>query len=463
MSTRRRKVSLFLASIVPFSVLLFSCGARPTGWGVILWGDAAGPAVTGTVVGILKHSQIDDTYFISVPGEPKPREVATGKIRLFPRRADANAFAQSLSPYLGAWAFSQKEDSPPLPIREEAKPEAKTVYRLKPGQMVKIIGRSEQKAAVKPFEDFWYEVATEDGFSGWCFGHYLKVFTATGDPTEEAKKLMSQDETLDKILGSTWRPGYFLDEISSATIDLARFREDIGFFPNPSDNIFRLVLPLYSLDFHYSQLERVAAGNYMADGTDLRIAMLDDERITIRYRYKNQAVDGTFVIVKDDVAALIAAEQKRRQDIFDALKARGGALASSAYGTIRLEDGMRFMWEGFDRLVPIVIGPGAQGTGRIDFSYRLSKDLQDSYEGVITFLFDDAGGAFGAPNQPQARQGPQSITGTSAVIQGVSFLYKTVSGGVRLTSLSPDSFRDIMVLRPSFSPVIIFFTQSQSP
>ena len=80
------------------------------------------------------------------------------------------------------------------------------VYKLQSQQLLKVVSRSADQVTIKPYTDYWYEVATEDGFAGWCFGHFLRTFTAPGDPTLEAQKILGQDETLDRIMGTTWRP-----------------------------------------------------------------------------------------------------------------------------------------------------------------------------------------------------------------------------------------------------------------
>jgi hypothetical protein len=140
--------------------------------------------------------------------------------------------------------------------------------------------------------------------------------------------------------------------------------------------------------------------------------------------------------MKDDVTEVIAAEKKRRSDLYDTLKKPGAILVSSAYGTIRLHEGMRFSWDGFSRLVPSLIGPNAKGKGSIDFTLRAAKELAGEYDGVITFVFDEY------PNG------------------GVSFLYKAASGGLRFTSLARDSLQGLVVTHPGISPVVIFFSQS---
>ncbi|MCX7038508.1 MAG: SH3 domain-containing protein [Spirochaetes bacterium] len=324
------------------------------------------------------------------------------------------------------WAFSGKQDPPPLPIREEAKQDAKTVYKLKPNQMVKVVSRSAEKETIKPYADYWYEVVTEDGFGGFVFGHFLKIFSVQGDPAAEASRLMSQDETLDRLLGSTWRPDYFREMVAKGMIDLSVFREDVGLFPSPSENIMRLQLPLSTFEFPYTGIEKLGASSYVFTGTDLRITVLDEERITINYRIKDQPVSGLYA------------------DLYAQLTKPGATLASSSYGTIHLGQDMRFSWQGFDKLVPSVIGDKAKGGGRVDFSLHLAKELAGAYDGVITFLFDEYADAQGA--------GPEA---------GVNFLYKAVGGGLRLTALARDSVKELIVTGTGISPVVVFFSQSE--
>jgi hypothetical protein len=426
---------------------VFSCGPGAVGYGVVLWGQPEGPVVTGSVVKVIEKSETDKTCLLSIPGEKNAVEFSAGRIRILPDRSDADAYAKSLAPYLSSWAFSRKQDSPPLPMRVSANASAETVYKLRQGQVVKVIGRTEKTEFIKPYENYWYELVTDDGFSGWCFGHYLKVFTVEGDPTGTANKLLSEDETLDRILGNVWRPDWFREQMGSGEIDLLKFREDVGFFPEPSENLFRLVLPTYSLEFRYERVDRLSAKNYDAVGSGLRISVLDEERIMLSYSHKNQETGGLFALVTEDVAETISKELKRREDVYNGLMAKGSGLTSTAYGSIRLESGMRFTWSGFDRLVPSVIAAGTGSAGRIDFPFHLSKQLQGTYDGVITFIFDQPGA--------QARSGSSSALGTS-------FLYSSTGGGLRLTSLAADSFSELEVTRLGISPVI-FFTQGQNP
>jgi hypothetical protein len=115
---------------------------------------------------------------------------------------------------------------------------------------------------------------------------------------------------------------------------------------------------------------------------------------------------------------------------------KGATLSSSAYGTIRLQPGGRFSWEGFSKLVPTLIGPDAKGKGSVDFTLHVRKEISGDYDGAITFIFDE---------YPKG---------------GLSFLYKLTTGGLRFTSLARDSVQDLFVTHPSLSAVVIFFSQS---
>ena len=170
--------SLAAGCLLVVGLLLSSCGARAVGYGVVLWGETTGAPATGAVVAIVQESSIGAAVLIAIPGERKPREYPAGRIRSFRRKSEAEAFAASYAPNLGSWAVVVKEDAPPLPVRDGPTQDAKVIYRLQFRQLVKVVSRSSEKVAVKPYADYWYEIATEDGFTGWCFGHFLKSFTA---------------------------------------------------------------------------------------------------------------------------------------------------------------------------------------------------------------------------------------------------------------------------------------------
>lgn len=420
--------ALFLLPLL----LLPSCAKPPLGYGVLLSGDLSGPYATGALLTVSAQSQGAAMYLVHGAGERQPREIPAGKIRLFPKREDAARFAAAYGTYLTTYAFSRKEDAPPLPMRESAGEEAKIVYKLRYGELVKVVSRSAQKARVGTYEDYWYEMVTEDGTAGFCFGHFLRIFNTPGDPAAEAERLLSMDPALERLLGNVWRPDYYVSMIGRNRIDLIRFREDVGLFPDPQKKALRLVLPKDSVTFRYEKVEK-AGSTYMFVGTEVRIEVQGEDRITVSYRHKDQMTNAVYVQVSDNVAVLIEAEKARRRSLYEDFLSRGDTLRSDAYGTIRLEEGMGFRWDGFERIVPSLVRRGVEGKGSVDFPYWLSKPLAATYQGVVAFVFDD-------PSQDP-----------------VCFLFVERAGGIQLTSLDADGLVDLEVRRLGLSPVVIFF------
>jgi hypothetical protein len=211
------------------------------------------------------------------------------------------------------------------------------------------------------------------------------------------------------------------------------------------------VLPQYSLEFHYTGIQKLGESTYVFTGSDLRIMVVDDRLISIDYHYKDQRVAGLYTLMQGEVTDLITAEQKRRQDIFDSIVARGTTLNSSAYGTITLSEGMRFSWTGYQKLVPSLLAADAGGKGKVDFPLHAAKSLAGDYDGVITLIFEHGGDSSSA-----APTAPKSTTGYA-----ISFLYKAASGGLRFTSLDSDSISNLVVTHDGMSSVVIFFAQTR--
>ena len=69
--------------------------------------------------------------------------------------------------------------------------------------------------------------------------------------------------------------------MARGTIDLTMFRDDVGLFPSPADKVMRLALPLSIFEFHYTGIQKLGATSYAFTGSDLRITVLDDERINV--------------------------------------------------------------------------------------------------------------------------------------------------------------------------------------
>ncbi len=417
---------------------LFACAPRSIGTGVVLWAPKDGGLETGQQVRVLKESQLQGVYYVRPEGEKGKEllEIPAARVRLFKDEKEAGAFRQAYAPLAAQFAFALKDA---LPVREKPDSESRKVYMLREGQLVKVVGRGEQPESVGAYQNYWYQVLTDDGYEGFCFGQYLRAFAAEGDPEAQAAKLMTQDPQLDHLLSTTWRPEYFLDMMRKGRIDLARFRTDVGLFPEPENSAVLLVTPSYSLSFEYKGVEKAGAGRYLFTGTELRVTFADSDesRVVVSYLYKGRQFSVPYYAVTENLDELIAREQDRRRAIYDQLAARGRILQSTTYGTIELQDGQRFRWTGLGGFAARISARASTGSGTVDFPYFAAKALAGSYQGVITFRFDgDAEG------------------------EGTSFLFNLENRGIRLALLRPQDIVEQEATGTDISPLILFFTFS---
>lgn len=425
-----------MALVLALPVLLAACAPRPIGYGVLLWAPEGSALQTGQSIRIMKESKTQGIYYFQSPDGKELREMPAWRVRFFPDQEQAEAFGGQYAREPALFGFAMKDA---LPIREKPDPVSRRIYMLREGQLVKVVGRGEAPETVGSYRSYWYQVLTGDGYEGYCFGQFLRVFASEGSPGEEAARLMSQDPELDRLLAAVWRPEFFLDMINKGRIDLLKLRPDVGLFPEPAHGRIRLVTPAYALAFDYKSVEKVGTGRYVFGDTELRISMTSGDRIVVSYPLKGRQVSGVYYQVKEDIEQVILKERERREAVYRNLTARGTLLRSTGYGNIELQEGMRFSWAGLGSLASRLGLPEAQASGSVDFPYYLSRELGARYHGVITFRFD------GVPEE-----------------RGASFLYILENQGIRLVLLRAEDVVDQEAVRTGLSPQILFFTFSGS-
>ncbi|UCF99879.1 MAG: SH3 domain-containing protein [Spirochaetaceae bacterium] len=418
------------------ALILGSC-ARTIGYGLVLWAGEESPVRTGEILAVRQESQIQQTYLVRLPGTKELAEIPIWRMRLFSNKEDAIRGAEEYAPFQEMYAYSQREG---LPLREKADQEARRVYKLDEGQLVKVLSREEQQVTVGSYEDYWYLVLTEDGYEGWCFGYYLPVFRSSEDPKEEVRELMARDPMLEALLETEWRPEYFQEMVDNGRFDLTAFGTQFGFFVDPDNRRLRLVVGKRSYSYEYERLENVGANRYVFEGPGIsrggiRVNMQTSERIVVTYTVADQVLSTVFIAFSEDIEELVTQERERRERLAENFSSRGRILRSSAYGNIVLEGGMRFRWEEFGRLGEQIFLRSVRGSGTVDFPYYLSSRLPGAFDGVITFRFNEY--------EPD---------------QGTTFLYSFDSSGVRFEYVRPQGIENLEVVRRDGSPLVIYFS-----
>jgi hypothetical protein len=429
---------LILCSLI---ALVSSSCARNIGYGLVLWAEEGTPFQTGEILPVQQESTVEGSYLIRLPGGKELAELPTWRMRLFDSREEAVQGAEDYAPYQDMFAYSQRDG---LPLREEADPEARRVYKLAEGQLVKVLSRGEEQVTIGSYQDYWYLVLTEDGFQGYCFGYYLPAFRSDGDPKAEVEKLMAQDPMLEALLATDWRPEYFQEMVDKGRIDLTSFGKEFGFFVDPEKRQIRLVTGKRSYLWAYQSVENVGTNRYVFDGPEIggggiRINMQSTRRIICTYSVADQVLSSVFISFDEDIEQIVTRERERREGLAEAFSSKSRVLRSSAYGNIYLEENMRFRWEDFGRLGEQIFLEKVRGTGTIDFPYYLSERVRGTFDGVITFRFDE-----------YARD------------EGTSFLYAFEPTGVRFEYVRPQGIEDLEVVRRDSSPLVIFFSYGGS-
>lgn len=431
----------------------WSCGPATIGHGVVLWPEKDSELSSGERVIITAEQRSTGILTVFDQKKKKSVDISGWRIERFPSPGKADAFAQKFAPYAGMYAYGTRDGVPPVREQPLNTGSVKIITKPRTGQLLKIIGKSEEKTRIEEMEDYWYEVLVEYqgiapngefgpiGGRGFCYGYYLKLFNDTGDSKQEIADViagLNTDTVLQNILANTWRPIYFQEMIDRGKINTGMFRSTIGLFPSPLDRKIEIVTPKGSFPFPYTEIITAQQGSYAFSGTNLRIESQAEKRISVTFVEDLQRVTMQYVIIDDDIDKLIERENGQRDELYAAFTEKGGVLSSSAYGKITLGDNRKFIWKNFEKLVPSILPQGLSGSGNVDFPYVLAPALKKDYDGIVTFFFAE-----------------------TRAKTNYSFAYTFVDNGVRFYYVPIANIDEYMVKRTGSSPVVIFFSFSE--
>lgn len=414
--------------VIPlFTVLLFfSCAPTPDEFAVVLWPNTDSSLRPGTILPIFGSSDIDNSLMYE--SETQEGTIEPWRTMRFSEEEDAMEYATGFDPWKDTYALSLRTA---LPVRERPDRTSTRVYRLRDGEIVKVLDRQEQVSDEAGFEDYWYEVLTREGISGWVFGYYLELTGASGRALDPREEHDGTDRIVADISDEVWRPVYFAEMVSSGRIDLDRFSTRFGFFGDQEAQEFQLVLPTIQRTFTYDSYYSSDGRTIEFNGTDLLIEFSSEDRITVRYSANGRQRSDDFFLFPEEIDVIIQAERERRAEQLDRFLERGTGLISTAYGTMRLTDRGAITWSGFQRLVPAVLPSNFGGSGRLAFDVYLDDDLRGRYDGAAALV---------APSER------------------IHFLYSFTDDGVRFVYVPASNVTDDgVVMAEPISPVVIFF------
>ncbi len=418
--------------------MLSSC-SQSLGWGVVLWTDVEHGIYDGELVRVYIKSNIMKKYVVSKDKGGEKIELPIWQVSEPQSLGKAKKTATSLADYAHTYA-SVKLDG--LPIREESVNTSKQIYRLRKGEVIRVLlkGQGETVSNGKGnMEGDWLRVLTSNGTEGWCFSHNLSLFKAgiDGKPVNGSDLQTAQvttDSDLDEMTAKKWYPETFRKMIRDKHIDPLAMQETYGFDFGKESGTVTLKTDSVEKEWPFGEIKKIGRGKYEFKDIGIQITAHGADSITVRYMDSDgKTKDAGFVTLEENVADLVSAEMNARKTALSKIKAAGPDFRSESYGQISFESESSLYWSGFNLLVPNVIPSGAKNHAQISITNFISDQLKKSYDGILTFEFD-------------------------GLSEKVYFLYKLTGEGIRLESTAKSAIRDGVLTARASSPTVMFFS-----
>ncbi len=424
----------FLYLFITLSLSLSSCGFGNIGYGVVLWTDPQSNYRTGEIINIISKSDSQKTYVVKIKDGESKVEIPYGRVAFYDNIEDAEAYIDEYSEWIGFYAYSDKNA---LPVREGNDPESTIIYKLRFEQVVKILERDEEQTKIGSYENYWYKILTEDGFSGYSFGERLKVFETEDDAHTIAGEFQSFDSRLEEILINIWYPDYYKEMIRTGKYDFRVFSKNIGLFTDRENNEITIRTDEDSYHFYYDSITKLGNVTYIFEGTSLRLEISPWNTLAATFTDHGQLTTLAYVLIEETITEVIDAEINRRYEFFKDFV--NTSFYSDAYGGLSFGRSFSFEWSGYNRLVPKVIDNADAISGKVDFLYYMGSSIWPDYDGLITFAF----------------------SGMDSYEEGMDFLYNIEDNGVKFTQVEKYYINDLIVNRIGASPIIMYFNKNQ--
>jgi len=425
------------------------CSCSRLGWGILLWSTEEPPIRSGAVLPVYIRSNIDRVWVVGVPealikdkSDPDKIEIPLTQFEFVGSRKKANLRAQEFAEYAAVYAENLQDG---LPIRDNPDNGSRRVYRLRLGEIIKVldivVGNPPISTTGDPLPGDWYRVLTHDGVTGYCFSYRLKIFEHLEGSLQASvvtRNEAAPDPDLDMVLSRTWSPESYLQMVNSRRINIRELERNYRFDPGQDTGIARIILPDMEMEFIYDGIYPDGERAWLFEGSNLQMNLRTNTTLAVQFTEETGARRTlVFVALSSDVNDLIIQENSRREAQYEAIYEQGPVFTSNNYGTIIFTETGRFTWTGFDLLVPQLIPEGTRGEGRVDMDLFIAQSFTDRYTGAVTFRF----------------------TGTNTTL---SFMYSLDNQGLRLEVVPDYAVEDITVTRRSSAPMVLYFFKDTS-
>jgi hypothetical protein len=415
------------------------------GYGVLLWSIDDPPILSGTVLPVYIRSNIEQIWVIGIPEAVRTEknydkmEVPLSQFEFAGNRKRAEARAKEFAEYAHIYAENLQDG---LPIRDAPDNNSRRVYRLRLGEVIKVLGKARGNPPISatgdPLPGDWLRVLTNEGVTGFCFSFRLRLFdqiAETVQTTSTTPRETVRDADLEMVLSRTWSPESYSQMINSRRINIQELERNYRFDPGQETGIARIILPDIERQFSYERISPDGERAWRFEGTNLNMVLRSNTALTVQF------TEGTgsrrtlqFVTLPNTVNDIILQENARRETQFLTIHNQGPVFTSNNFGTITFLRTGDFTWTGYESLVPHIIPAEASGAGQIHMNLNIAASLEDRYNGAFTMQFAD-------------------IRSNNTV----SFMYSFDNQGIRLETVPNYCIENATVMRRSSIPVVLYF------
>jgi hypothetical protein len=438
--------------LVTLAVLLLSSCSR-LGWGVLLWSTEEPPIPSGTMLPVYIKSNIDSVWVVGVPDtfrkdkkDINKIEIPLSQFEFNGSRKKAKKRAEAFAEYAHVYAENMQDG---LPIRDNPDNNSRRVYRLRTGEIIKILSLANGNPAIsasgEPLPGDWYRVLTHDGVTGFCFSYRLKLFNHGAGPMHDApvrrETALASDPDLEMVLSRIWSSESYLQMANSRRINITELEKNWRFDPGQDVGIARIIMPDLEREFVYEGIYPDGERSWRFEGANLQMTLRTNTTLAVQFLDTTGANRTMlFTALSIDVDDLIIQENARRESQFAAIYEQGPAFTSNNYGTITFSETGEFLWTGYDLLVPHLIPYEATGKGWVHMDLFLTQSFEERYDGAFTFELADV----------------------PAYNSRVRFMYSLDNQGLRLEVVPEFAVEDTTVTRRSTSPMVLYFFTDNS-
>ncbi|MDC7223147.1 MAG: SH3 domain-containing protein [Spirochaetales bacterium] len=374
---------IFSSLFLIFLLFLTGC-QRYLGYGFVYWSDDEEAVPTGTPVRVITQSDINDIYLVSLPETKEKREFALWQVALFDSEEERDKALEAFTPFIATFAQCQQN----LPLRERPDSSSENIYKLREGQVMKVIGREEEEVQIGSMTGRWYNLLTEDGVIGYTYDYYLTVFNESNGEKDVLNAREEEDVHLENVVNTSWRPEYFYDMKHGNRIDMNTFRDEYRLYIDGDNKTIYLKTKEREVSVNYEKISNTGYKKYAFLGTTFRIEIYSDYMISVQYNYDDREYKDAFVRLSTPVDELIREAQDQRDEQLFSFIDNGPVYSSSVYGDLEFREGGRFSWTKKSALISRkVISSAAGDNGRISFNLFPDSSISDKYTGGMTLIF----------------------------------------------------------------------------